>query len=211
MIVKNFKTKGIVLASFLLLFCFSFSYAQQEQSAEVFQKELDEFYKNPEESPLKSKAKEFKGHKFFPINDKLRIEAKFTRTLNALPFHMKTTTNRLPVYEKYGEVAFKIDGQEMSLTLYQGHATREKEEYKDNLFLPFTDMTNGAETYQGGRFIDMQIPEGDRVYIDFNKAYNPYCAYNANYSCPIPPKENDLNVRIEAGVKYEKINDDISK
>ena len=71
-------------------------------------------------------------------------------------------------------------------------------------------MTNGEKTYQGGRFIDIRIPDGDSVFIDFNKAYNPYCAYNTDYSCPIPPKENDLNVRIMAGVKYERINEDIN-
>ncbi len=187
----------------ILIFCFTFSNAQ-DQSAKEFQKELNDFYKNPDKSPLKSKAKKFKGHKFFPVNTSFKVEGKFTRTLNALPFHMKTTTSRLPIYEKYGEVTFEIDGKELSLVLYQGHATRAKEEYENHLFLPFTDMTNGEETYQGGRFIDMQVPEGDTVIIDFNKAYNPYCAYNADYSCPIPPKENDLNVRIEAGVQYDK-------
>lgn len=178
--------------------------AQEEQTAAEFQKELDAFYKDPTESPLKSKAKSFKGLPFFPIKDKFRVEAEFTRTLNPLPFHMKTTTSRLPVYEKFGEAVFVINGKELTLTLYQGHATRAKEEYENHLFLPFTDLTNGEDTYQGGRFIDMQIPDGDTVIIDFNKAYNPYCAYNAEYSCPIPPKENDLNIRIAAGIKYSK-------
>lgn len=200
---RSRRLKTLVIAAMLA----SGSYlgmAQDNQSAEEFQKEHNAFYKDPDTSPLKSKAETFTGHSFFPIDGKYKVEARFTRTLNPLPFHMKTTTSRLPVYEKYGEAVFVIDGEELTLTLYQGLATRQNEAYKDYLFLPFTDETNGEETYQGGRFIDMRIPEGDTVIIDFNKAYNPYCAYNAEYSCPIPPKENDLNIRIEAGVKYTK-------
>ncbi len=197
-------TKAIYI--FIVLFSFSIcSFGQDaEQSAKAFQEELNEFYRNPEESPLKEKAKNFKGHPFFEIDSLFRVEAKFVRTLHALPFHMKTTTSRLPVYEKYGEATFQIDGREFRLTLYQSHSSRESEEYKDYLFLPFTDLTNGHETYGGGRFIDLKIPDGDTIVIDFNKSYNPYCAYNKDYSCPIPPKENDLDIRISAGVKYGK-------
>lgn len=78
---------------------------------------------------------------------------------------------------------------------------RETEEYRDYLFLPYTDLTNAIETYGGGRFMDLLIPSGDTIIIDFNKSYNPSCAYNHAYSCPIPPEENDLNIRITAGVK----------
>ena len=195
--------KNNVLLGFLLLFLSVHSYGQDmEETAQEFQDELNEFYKDPQTSPLKKKAKKFKGLPFFKIDTNLRVEAKFVRSLNALPFQMKTTTSRLPVYEKYGEATFVIDGEEMMLTIYQGHDTRVKEEYKDHLFLPFTDRTNGEESYGGGRFIDLTIPEGDSILIDFNKAYNPYCAYNHDYSCPIPPKENDLDIRIAAGVKY---------
>ncbi len=78
-------------------------------------------------------------------------------------------------------------------------------DFENYLFLPFTDLTNGNGTYGGGRYIDLEIPKGDTMVIDFNKSYNPYCAYNGKYSCPIPPKENDLNIAIKAGVKnYSK-------
>jgi uncharacterized protein (DUF1684 family) len=86
------------------------------------------------------------------------------------------------------------------LNVYQSHTLREKEGYKDYLFLPFTDLTNGNETYGSGRYIDLRIPERETIIIDFNKAYNPYCAYNYGYACPIPPKENKLKVEIRAGV-----------
>ena len=180
-------------------------YAQKtEQTVAEFQQELTEHFKNPEESPLKKKAKKFKGHDFFKIDSSMRIEAKFVRSFNAIPFQMKTTTSRLPTYEKYGVANFQLEGKERSLTIYQSHSLRETEEHKNYLFLPFTDLSNGEESYIGGRFIDLQIPNGDTIVIDFNKAYNPYCAYSSDYSCPIPPKENHLNVAILAGVKKPK-------
>ena len=78
-------------------------------------------------------------------------------------------------------------------------------EYSNHLFIPFNDITNGVETYDAGRYIDLEIPKGDTIIIDFNKAYNPYCAYNDGYSCPIPPEENNLEVEVKAGVMaFEK-------
>ena len=85
--------------------------------------------------------------------------------------------------------------------MYQSFPVSQDPEYIDYLFLPFTDLTSGDGSYGGGRFLDTTIPKGDTIVLDFNKAYNPYCAYNSAYSCPIPPKENDLLVRVEAGVK----------
>ena len=167
-----------------------------------FQTHLNEEYKNPEKSPLPKKAiRKFKGHDFFPINEDYRVEARFERVANAVPFLMKTTTDRLPTYEVYGVATFELNGQEYQLNIYQGHATRQMPQYRNHLFLPFTDLTNGETTYGGGRFIDLKIPEGDVLIIDFNKAYNPYCAYNPKYSCPIPPKENDLPLAVNAGIK----------
>ena len=173
-----------------------------EDSILGFQKYLNEEYKNPDKSPLeKRELKRFKGHDFFPINEKFKIEATFNKIIDPTPFLMKTTTSRLPMYEVYGVANFELNGKEYQLNIYQNHKLREIDEYKNHLFLPFTDLTNGDITYGGGRFIDLEIPIGDSVVIDFNKAYNPYCAYNSKYSCPIPPKENDLNVHITAGIK----------
>ncbi|WP_276169104.1 DUF1684 domain-containing protein [Zobellia alginiliquefaciens] len=170
-----------------------------------FQKELNTEFKNPDKSPLsKKERKRFTGHDFYPIKETFRVEAKFTRILDPLPFQMKTTTNRAPTYEKYGEIFFEIEEKPYKLTIYQSHRLRKTEEFKDYLFLPFTDQTNGKETYGGGRYIDLKIPDSDKIVIDFNKAYNPYCAYNNYSSCPIPPKENDLQLKIEAGVKAVK-------
>jgi len=178
--------------------------AQKEQTAIEFQQELTAQYKNPEESPLKEKAKYFEGHDFFPIDSTFRVKAKFVRSLNAIPFQMKTTTSRLPIYEKFGEAHFTIHGKKLVLSIFQSHKLRETEEYKNHLLLPFTDSSNGEESYTGGRFIDLEIPNTDVIVIDFNKAYNPYCAYVTGYSCAIPPAENDLDIKILAGVMKPK-------
>ena len=193
------------ITTLLILFIASYYTTVQDYITEIreFQEELNAEYSNPEKSPLlKKDLKKFKGHDFYPIDSAFRVKATFTRAVNAIPFQMKTTTSRLPVYEKYGEARFQLNEKSFTLTIYQNHGLRETEEYKNHLFLPYTDLTNGENTYGGGRFIDLQIPEGDSIVIDFNKSYNPFCAYNHNYSCPIPPQENDLQTKIEAGVKY---------
>jgi uncharacterized protein (DUF1684 family) len=105
---------------------------------------------------------------------------------------------------KYGELAFSLNGKEFKLNIYQNLGLINKEGYEDYLFLPFLDETNGIESYGGGRYVDARIPEGATMIIDFNKAYNPYCAYNHKYSCPIPPKENHLDIKVLAGVRYVK-------
>jgi uncharacterized protein len=114
---------------------------------------------------------------------------------------MKTSTERLPEYKKYGELYFELDGKKLKLNVYQNIDLIKKKGYEDYLFLPFSDVTNGKESYIGGRYIDMRILNNKTWTIDFNKAYNPYCAYNYKYSCPIVPLENDLDVEINAGVK----------
>ncbi|MGL1886400.1 MAG: DUF1684 domain-containing protein [Reichenbachiella sp.] len=173
-----------------------------EDSIMDFQKEMDAEFKSRKESPLEKKdLKKFKGLDFFVINPDLRFEAIFIRTTGELPFQMKTTTDRLPTYEKYGEALFEYEGKQYQLNIYQNHGLRVQEAYKDYLFIPFTDLTSGEESYGGGRYLDLRIPDKETITIDFNKAYNPYCAYNSKYSCPIPPKENDLPFKVKAGVQ----------
>lgn len=157
---------------------------------------------NPETTILDAETfKTFEGLEFYPIDLKFRVEANFVRTPDEIPFLMTTTTERLPEYVKFGEAHFEINGKKLKLNLYKSTVPYEDPEYINYLFVPFTDLTSGDGSYGGGRYVDAWIPEGDTIVIDFNRAYNPYCAYNSKYSCPIPPKENDLLVRIEAGVK----------
>lgn len=166
------------------------------------QREQNTQFKDASTSPLKEKdRKTFKGLDFFPFDSTYVVKADFIRTPNEATFEMKTTTDRLPVYMKYGELHFNLKGENFKLTVYQNQELIKKEGYEDYLFLPFLDETNGLESYGGGRYIDVRIPTGNTMLIDFNTAYNPYCAYNDTYSCPIVPRENYLKARIEAGVK----------
>ncbi|MEH0158190.1 DUF1684 domain-containing protein [Limibacter armeniacum] len=196
-----------LLTTFLLLLASITALVQQtpEEEIKAFQKHLNEEFANPEESPLtKEDLKSFKELEFFPVDLKYRVKAKLVRTEFTKPFKMATTTDRKPIYRQYGELHFEIDGKLLMLPIYQSYGLMTKEEYKDYLFLPFTDLTNGEESYGGGRFLDLRIPEGNEVTIDFNQAYNPYCAYSGRYSCPIPPKENHLDIAIPVGVKKYK-------
>ena len=193
--------KYYLFAALLGLSTLAFS---QNHSKEMkdWQQKLNAEFADKEHSPLTKKDwRKFKGLDFFPVDSLWRVEARFVRTPNEKPFEMPTTTSRLPIYEKYGEVHFTYKGENYVLNIYQNHQLRETEEYKEYLFLPFTDASNGEESYAGGRYIELSIPAGDSLVIDFNKAYNPYCVYNTKYSCPIPPAENDLPIAVRAGVK----------
>ncbi|TWO32643.1 DUF1684 domain-containing protein [Seonamhaeicola sediminis] len=192
----------------ILLLVITMSCAQGKrpiQGKTEFQRDMNAQFKDATESPLTEKdRKHFIGLDFFEIDSSYVVKANFKRTPNEKPFKMKTTTNRLPEYVKYGELNFTLKGKNLKLNIYQNQDLINKEGYEDYLFLPFLDETNGEESYGGGRYIDARIPEGDTMVINFNEAYNPYCAYNAKYSCPVVPRENYLRVRIEAGVKIFK-------
>ena len=166
-----------------------------------FQDNMNEEFKNPETSPLPDRyRKDFEGLAFFEPNTNYVVKAKLVLTPEALPFLMPTTTDRKSEEVVYGIAHFQLNGKEHRLEIYQNKELMLQEEHKDYLFLPFTDKTNGEETYSGGRYIDLAIPNGDSIIIDFNKAYNPYCAYNKKYSCPIVPNVNAMDTRVMAGV-----------
>ncbi|MDP5097338.1 MAG: DUF1684 domain-containing protein [Flavobacterium sp.] len=187
----------------LFLLYSSFALAQNDLAlAEKFQLELNKSYADSLKSPLtKEDFKHFKGLDFYPISEKYIVQATFIRTKKEKPFGMKTTTSRTPLYVKYGELHFSIEGKDFKLNVYQNKDLIKKPGYADYLFLPFSDLTCGKESYIGGRYVDMRIQKGKIWTINFNKAYNPYCAYNYEYSCPIVPLENDLEIEILAGVK----------
>lgn len=195
--------KKVVALLMMMQFGFGFAQAQFDlASIEKFQKELNAEYANAKTSPLLPEdLKDFQSLDFYPADEKFYVVAKFIRTENEQPFEMKTTTARKPVYVKYGEAHFSIDGQDFKLNIYSNIELSKKKEYKDYLFLPFSDLTCGNESYIGGRYLDLEIPQGNTIVIDFNRSYNPYCAYNPKYSCPIVPLENDLKIEIRAGVQ----------
>jgi len=157
-------------------------------------------FKDVTKSPLKEKdRKEFRGLAFFKFDSSFVVKATIKRTPNSDFFAMKTTTFRKIEQRVYGILSFKIKDQPLQLKIYQAKTIRHGHE--NYLFLPFLDRTNGDMSYEGGRYLELQIPQNDTLLIDFNKAYNPYCVYNEKYSCPIVPRENYLEVKIEAGVK----------
>ncbi|MEW7281057.1 DUF1684 domain-containing protein [Aquimarina sp. 2201CG1-2-11] len=195
--------------SFLFLFFIGNLVAQDSIAIKrilSFQEQLNKEFASEEESPLQAEDLDhFTSLDFFEIDTSFCVSAKFVRTPYETPFVMKTTTGREPLYVKYAEAHFVLEGKKWKLDIYQNQGLKTQPEYQDYLFLPFTDATNGESSYRGGRFIDLKIPKGKSILIDFNTAYNPFCAYNDRYSCPIPPEGNHLNIRIPVGVKkYSK-------
>ncbi|MFY7814162.1 MAG: DUF1684 domain-containing protein [Chryseobacterium taeanense] len=199
--------KCLFIFLFIPLMVFSQKISKEQSEIKKFQQELNAEYLNPKETPLRGdNFKNFKQHPFFPINLKYRLTAKFTRTENAEPFDLPTSSGKTKLYREYGKATFQLDGQSYTLTLYQSLDLIKQKKYEDYLFLPFRDATNEKETYGGGKYMDLKIPKGNTIILDFNKSYQPYCAYNAyDYNCPVVPEENRLPVEIRAGVMYEDI------
>jgi uncharacterized protein (DUF1684 family) len=201
--MKTLLTIGLALSGIIFMGCHSQKNSIKSQSE--FQEEQNSFFKDASKSPLKSKdLKAFEGLDFFPIDSMFVVKAQLKRTPNTPYFEMKTTTNRVTRERVFGVLSFTINGQLLKLKVYQSEPNVDSDTDSDYLFLPFLDATNGETTYGGGRYIDLSIPATDVLMIDFNKAYNPYCAYNEKYSCPIVPRENYLALEIRAGVKRFK-------
>ncbi|WP_405295831.1 DUF1684 domain-containing protein [Algibacter sp. Ld11] len=198
--------KKLVLIAIVLVSVFSCGQNKRPILGETeFQKTINAEYKDATTSPLKDKdRKSFRGLDFFKFDSTYVVTAQFKRVENADWFNMKTTTDRVSKERVFGVLSFELNGETFNLNVYQGQELMGKEGFEDYLFLPFLDQTNGNESYGGGRYLDMKIPDSNEVIIDFNKAYNPYCAYNDEFSCPIVPRVNYLKTRIEAGVKVFK-------
>lgn len=194
---------------FLLGFIFLWGCAQNKQTIQgetEFQRNLNSEFKDASKSPLKDKdRRNFTGIDFFKVDSTFVVQATLTKSTDEKSFQMKTTTDRLPEYIKYGEITFDLKGESYKLNVYQNQELLKEDGYEDYLFLPFLDDTNGDESYGGGRYIDLRMPNGETMIIDFNTAYNPYCAYDEKYSCPIVPRENYLDIEVKAGVMaFEK-------
>ena len=169
-----------------------------------FQNELNASYYDSVKSPLiRTDRLKFTGLKFFPINLNFCVLADFVRTPDEKVFEMVTSGAKRPHFVKYGELHFIISEKKYKLNAYKSVHPLVKKEEENYLFIPFNDLTNGKETYEGGRFMDIEIPKDKQLILDFNTCYHPLCAYNHKYSCPKPPAENLLNVEIKAGVKLK--------
>lgn len=152
-----------------------------------------------ERSPLK--AKDTANLRFFAPDERYRVTAKVILTPEAISFDMPTVSGKTKKYRQYGWLTFNIRDAAVKLQVFQSLKLMEDPKYKDHLFVPFTDGTTYTETYGGGRYLDLSLQDihNGMVELDFNKCYNPWCAYASGYSCPIPPPENRMPVSIRAG------------
>ena len=153
------------------------------------------------------KGKDKQGISFFEVDASYRVVADFKPAVSANWIRFKTSGKQDQVYKVYGTASFRLKGKTYQLNLYQSQDLMTNPQFRNYLFLPFTDATSGKETYSGGRYIDLTTEDvvNKKLVIDFNKAYNPYCAYVSGiYTCPIPPKENALAASIKAGEKAFK-------
>ena len=144
---------------------------------------------------------------FYPVDESYRVVASFKRIIDEKGFDMNTSSGIKKKHFIYGLLTFKLHDSLVHLYVYQSAALMKQEKLKDYLFVPFGDATSGFESYGGGRYMEFYIPDikNNTVVLDFNKAYNPYCAYTTGFNCPIPPMENLLKVAVPAGEKdFEK-------
>jgi len=170
---------------------------------QAYQANLQQEWTNPESTPLKEdEVANFKGITFFPIQEKFIVEGNFTPIENGKTIPFPTSAKKIKHYKEYGKVNFNLENQALELTIYQSDPPIEG--YENSLFLPFMDETNGINSYGGGRYLDLELSDitNNQLKLDFNKAYNPYCAYSKYYNCPIPPTNNRLPIEISAGVSY---------
>lgn len=180
------------------------SIAQKNRYAEKINAQR-EHYKNEflqdARSPLKAADTGFL--RFYPPHPGYLIQADFVRINDEKGFDMQTHSGVVKKYYVYGFVTFRLQKMDCKLFVYQSEKLRAATETENLLFIPFTDNTNYTETFGGGRYLDLKTTDirNAKLEIDFNLCYNPYCAYKEGYACPIPPKENDLQVSIEAGEK----------
>lgn len=192
--------------TWILFLCLSSQSFQAQTSSAYLEKiaahrksYLQAFLQNPA-SPLSKK--ELKKVAFFTPDEAFLLACTFTPTPDAVPFEMPTYSGESKTYVQYGIAKFTLNGQEYQLSIYR-MSGRTLPQYRDLLFVPFKDLSNGESTYGGGRYLDLRVQDivDNTLVLDFNKAYNPYCAYSDGYSCPIPPDENHLKVGILAGEK----------
>lgn len=179
-----------------------------EQQVYGWRKDKDRFFKQDPSSPIENKEN-FKGLKYFEPNMKYKINAHLVPLHDTVPFTVVRTDGKKDQYFKFAIATFQLDKKEYQLTLLKQTSPKEGEN-ENILFLPFTDKTTGELSYNTGRYLDIELKDQNEVVIDFNFAYNPFCAYNPRYSCPIPPKENYLDTEILAGEKiYAKENTEL--
>ncbi len=206
--IPMFQTQFNIYAALLLLFSITTSYVGWAQKNNYIESELarraqkDSLYSDTLHSPLNSDSiASFSGLNYFAPDEDYVVKVKVKEELGKI-FEMPTSSGKVKQFRQFAVLHFKLKGKKLALPIYQNMELLRNPIYRDYLFIPFTDLTNGEETYGGGRYIEARIPkDGEKLILDFNQCFNPYCHYSNGYNCPIPPKENFLNLRIEAGEK----------
>lgn len=165
---------------------------------EAFRRQKDKFFNENADSPILPEEKDqFTGLKYYPIDLAYRVTARLVPDAHPGIFRVQTTTGGHKEYTRAGRLEFELNGQRLSLTAFLPPA--DEPLHGNRLFVPFRDKTSGKETYGAGRYIDLNKKATEEYVLDFNRAYNPYCAYSPYYSCPLPPGENNLPVEVRAG------------
>ena len=158
---------------------------------EDFRRAKDRFFKSDRQSPLTAEQKRsFQGLKYFAENPNLALEPQVEEFSQKDEIQMQTSTGDVQVYQRFGRFNFDVGGQPAELIIYSS---------ENGYFLPFVDSQANQETYGAGRYLEPEALGDGRFAVDFNYAYNPYCAYNEFWSCPLTPFENRLKVPIRAG------------
>ncbi|WP_316826112.1 DUF1684 domain-containing protein [Pedobacter miscanthi] len=190
----------IITFLFLLVSINTFAQSFSAQIAKHREAYKADFIKDSR-SPLKKD--DLQNLHFYDADSTYKVIAEVVLLKNEKVFKMPTFNGSSSDYYRYAHINFSLNGKAIQMTLYRSVSLSSNPVYKDHLFLPFTDETNNKETYGGGRYIDLDAKEikDNHFEVDFNKAYNPYCAYSDGYRCPVPPEENDLQLTIKAGEK----------
>ncbi len=179
--------------------------SQDEYSWEIkqFRHQKDQFFATSPEAPIPAhERKQFQGLRYFEPDPAYRVDAELVRFPTAEIVQLGTTTGRITQHYRYGEARFTLGGRPCRLTVYKSVDAHEDHTDDDReLFLPFRDATTGQESYGAGRYLEVEEDSAglDRVTIDFNLAYSPWCSYSEQYSCVLPPAENTLPVPVRAG------------
>jgi uncharacterized protein len=168
------------------------------QEIAAWRAEKDAFMRGASESPVPSdKRSSFPPLPYYPIDEQYRVPAGLKMVESDQIIELSLSTGQTRQMRRIGTLAFTLKGEPLSLTAFADVGdTRLR-----RLFVPFGDLTSGTETYQGGRYLDLDRTASGIYDLDFNRAYHPFCVFDARYECPIPPRENRLKVAIRAGEK----------
>jgi uncharacterized protein (DUF1684 family) len=174
------------------------SHDDARRQVEAFRKQKDRFFKESDESPLLAEDKpKFHSLRYYPVDPAFRVAAVLVPEPHPGTFRVQTTTGDFKEYTRLGRLEFQLGDQVYSLTAFLPPS--DEPMHGNRIFVPFRDKTSAKETYGAGRYLDLNKRPGEEYVLDFNRAYNPFCAYSPYYSCPLPPGENNLPVEIRAG------------